>query len=290
MSTGEIKYSYIGENRPRICSIYQSSAYGNIDASYNWVNVEYPTPHTHKHWELFVIISGTIEQIINKEARLLHAGDACLVKPDDCHLFLYPENDKIQNYQHFNIVVSEEYTNAVLRGYLKSNDLELTNENRYFKVDEYIINTILDKSVIAQSYERDEYELTAKFLFNILLAKYFEQRLFTVPTPPWLSQMLIDLNNPAYFGSSVKDFASKAGYSYSRLNQLFKMHIKKSISEYHIEVKMEYAKKKLMFTDSSVLSIAVELGYDSISAFNSKFKEICGASPLKFKKSNKETH
>ncbi len=281
-----IKYSRIGENQSQICNIAESCAYGNIDASYNWVNVEYPCLHTHRHWELFVIVSGRIEHRINGKTRLLSTGDACLIKPDDRHCFLYPEDGAVHNYQHFNIVISENYMASALSGYLNSTDIELSEENRYFTVDEYIINTVLDKSVIAQSYEKENYEFAAKILFNILLSKYFEQRIFPSPTPPWLSKILIDLNNPAYFGMSAKELSEKNGYSYSRLNQLFKLHIQKTVSEYHITVKMDYAKKKLLMTDDSVLSIAFDVGYYSVSAFNHKFKELFGVTPIEFRKHN----
>ncbi len=288
MKTQDIKYSDIGLSQPDVCHMSVASGYNDIDAAYNWVNVEFPTLHSHTHWELFVIVSGEIEQTINGTRRLLSTGDACLIKPEDTHCFLYPDGERQRSYQHFNITVSIPYAEDVLRGYLGDRELTLNSDNRYFDVDGHTLRNILDKSVIAQSYSKEKYELTAKYLFNILLAKYFEKRLFSTGTPPWLSKFLIDLNEPEYFTHSLKSLAEKTGYSYSHLNELFKSYIGKSISDYRVEIKTDYAKNRLAATELSVLEIAAELGYSSVSSFNHIFKKNVGVSPLKFRLSEKE--
>ncbi len=287
MNKQEIQYSYIGETQSHVCTINQSSVHKDVDASYNWVNVEYPTPHTHRHWELFVIVSGQIVQKLNGEARLMKTGDACLIQPSDRHCFLYPDREKNPSYQHFNIVLSEEYVQSVLKGYFQDEPFSLNDENRYFTVDEHIINTVLEKSVIAQAFDRGRYELAAKFLFNLLFASFMEQRLFPRSAPSWLGQVLIYLNNPDNFQGEARFFAEGTGYSYSQLSRLFKETVKKSISEYHAEVKMIYAEKMLTQTEKSVLDIALDLGYESVSAFHRKFKAGHGLTPLEYRKGGK---
>ena len=57
-----------------------------------------------------------------------------------------------------------------------------------------------------------------------------------------------------------------------------------TIQEFIITLRIEYAKKQIIETNSSMTEIIMECGFTSTSNFYSKFVKYVGCSPLQFKK------
>ena len=83
-----------------------------------------------------------------------------------------------------------------------------------------------------------------------------------------------------------KEVEKVSFYSYRNINRIFKVFFKKSIGKYSKEKLMVHAAEQLIYSESSVLDIALELGYNDLQAFNKAFKGIYDISPAQFRTQN----
>ena len=84
-----------------------------------------------------------------------------------------------------------------------------------------------------------------------------------------------NLNKPI----SVSELASQQGLSTGYFSRLFVTETGMNVNQYINEVKIKTAQNMLKFSESSILDIALSLGFSSQSAFSSVFKKITGMSP-----------
>ena len=83
---------------------------------------------------------------------------------------------------------------------------------------------------------------------------------------------------------SVQDVAAQANLSVSAFCHFFKKHTHKRLNEFVNELRIGYASKLLIETHNHVSDIAYQAGYNSISNFNKRFKEINMVSPSEYRK------
>ena len=79
---------------------------------------------------------------------------------------------------------------------------------------------------------------------------------------------------------SIADIADVAGFSESHFMRYFKETMGTSFVDYRLTM----AARLLQSSDSSVLSISGEVGFESLSYFNRAFKKHYGMTPLQYRK------
>ncbi len=97
---------------PAVATIEASSPWKNADVSFNYVNVDYPKLHTHSHWEMLIILSGSVTHEINGNTYTLSRGDACLIRPQDCHRLFHSLSGEKECYQQLNFLIRTECLQA----------------------------------------------------------------------------------------------------------------------------------------------------------------------------------
>ena len=83
---------------------------------------------------------------------------------------------------------------------------------------------------------------------------------------------------------SFSDLVSKTRCSPRHLSRLFTALVGVSFREKQTELRLTRACELLATTDSKVVDVALESGYDSTSLFNAMFKQRLGTSPAKWRK------
>lgn len=83
---------------------------------------------------------------------------------------------------------------------------------------------------------------------------------------------------------SLSVLAEKSGYSKYHLHRIFKREVGISISEYVRNRKIAAASQLLLYTEISILDIALEFQFNSQEAFSRSFKNIYNLSPGKYRK------
>ncbi len=88
---------------------------------------------------------------------------------------------------------------------------------------------------------------------------------------------------------SLDIVADALGVSRFDISRLFSSSIKIHFVKYVNFLRIAYAKELLETTNSSVLDISLECGYDTLRTFNRVFKEYVGVTPLRYRLKKKES-
>ncbi len=82
---------------------------------------------------------------------------------------------------------------------------------------------------------------------------------------------------------SIKEVADKLNISEAGFYKFIRKQTKKTYTQIINEFRINYASKLLITTDKTISQICFDSGYNNISYFNRKFKEIMGQTPHGFK-------
>jgi len=82
----------------------------------------------------------------------------------------------------------------------------------------------------------------------------------------------------------LEDIAKNANMSVSLYSKIFKNLFGLTVKEYIIKRRMSLAAKDLIFTNDSILNIALKYGYSGYEQFSRAFKKIFHISPTKYRK------
>lgn len=274
---------YVPVKRTLKASIKKSSPYPNAVAAFNWLNVGYPYLHTHTHWEILVVIKGTLKHTLNGHQEPCSAGYACLIRPTDHHRLDCVDNDR--EIECINFTFSNESAMAIFGLYQKEFESLPISTPLHFFLDPSLLDSITKQALAAQSTQKDTYEKLSLLIVHQLVLALFSQRVNLNDTyPEWLNDFLNFLHNPECFRMSTKELATHSPYSYPHLSRIFKQYLGKTLVEHLTDLKIMYAKRLLRTTNKSVLDISLDLGYDSVSSFNHNFKSATNSTPLQYRK------
>ena len=81
----------------------------------------------------------------------------------------------------------------------------------------------------------------------------------------------------------IKEISDKLNISEAAFYKFIKKHTKKTYTQIINEFRINYASKLLMNSDKTVAQICFECGYNNLSYFNRKFKEIMQETPHAFR-------
>ncbi len=97
---------------------------------------------------------------------------------------------------------------------------------------------------------------------------------------------LDEINSNFYNNLELNELAKSCGLSTRRYTDLFKQKTGKSCIEYINDLKIEYAKKRLLETEDINLSL-LDSGFNDLSHFYKTFKKQLGITPKEFLISHK---
>jgi len=101
--------------------------------------------------------------------------------------------------------------------------------------------------------------------------------------PDLVSQTVRYLQEHYRDNVTIDDLVAMLNCSPTHLSRLFKRRIGTSPIHYHIQIRMEHAKKLLLNSDASLKDIAASVGYSDAFYFSRMFKKHTDFSPLHFR-------
>ncbi|TKI04234.1 GlxA family transcriptional regulator [Martelella alba] len=78
---------------------------------------------------------------------------------------------------------------------------------------------------------------------------------------------------------TLPDIAARAGIGKRQLERLFARHFAKSPQRFYLELRLEQAREMLIYSDQSIIDIAVSVGFGSTSHFAGWFRRTFGILP-----------
>ena len=272
-------YSYFSTYPP-------NEKYSHIFSNYHYG--DYPELHNHDFWEFSIIVQGSYEHILNRKKEILTKNTAVLLRPQlDSHYII----SKTPDSTILNIRLCTPFVKDFCYGISDTfyDDL-VKNENMIFTLTEGQVKKIIDYTSFIKANPSDTNKSPIFFLTSYIFEKVFSQyNLLSSDKPQWLTNLFLKIYSPENINWTVKDIVDNTPYSQSHLIRLFKQHTGKTLVEYLTEIKMQRACELLSDTNSSIVSIAMMLGYSDSSHLNRTFKKYYGISPTQYKKKSKTT-
>lgn len=256
---------------------------------------EYPL-HWHNEVELILIVSGTLKIKFHNDTQSMiccNPGDIILIAPGTLHEYLSdtPGGEKlillfdIGGYSQVSSLVPLLKT---LPPYVH------IRQNEYPLEDARLQNYFWE---IDRLYgESDEFlHISVYSLVTLILAQIGSMHLNDAPSvsvndDPQRKNIdkLVSVTN--YIDShrsddlSVEQLAEIAGFSKFHFERLFKSYMGVSCYQYITKRRVLMAQELLGDTDLSVMDIAMQSGFFSLSTFNRVFKDTNGCSPTEYRK------
>lgn len=261
----------------------------NEQLYYHWFNGQ-SVEHEHDFFEFLLVTEGEMEHKYMNKTRTLSSRSVVLVKPDIPH---DPSSSK--NTRHFTISISADYCKKICSFISRDlYDLLIFENSDFFymlNAEEYRyllmkINSSLEISEIDNSMtinQTDIFDVTIILLSNIY-KNHLSNKSKKKEFPPWFNTFLEQISSPAVFTGKISEIYKKSFYSQTATINYFKKYMDMTLEQYIISLRMRYAKYILLKTNYTVITVANECGYSSLSRFNTLFKKYYKTTPSEFRK------
>lgn len=246
-------------------------------------------PHYHRLWEIAVFESGEFNTIIDGKTYHATAGDVFLIGEPHLHELTFISGPNA----YWDLYVSDNELQKICE--LISPDLYRQINSKeilvHFKLSSQRLQHLIRDLRELSNYEltifkKDiTHEISPSFLVHYLLGVYFNrQRMEDSQIADWFQTFLYNLQSPEFFCKNVSDIIDTTRYSHSQVAREFKEQTGTTLIDYLMYKRLEFSAELLLRTDLSILSIASQVGYDSLSFFIKLFKKIYGLTPLQYRK------
>lgn len=249
-------------------------------------NINYGLHH-HLHYEIVLVLAGTIHHKIEgeSETETLSIGDVRMILPYEKHS-LYCSNSSI----HRDILISKEFFQELSK-------LVNLSEKINFSNTKLTIEELNEFNKKFQLFTQETNPVSKKLLsINILSslilkAVYHENSLHYQPNnyPDIVNRLLNFFDRPLYLQLTLKDIIDHENYSPIYVANLFKKHVGITPTQYLKEVRLKHICYYLTNTSYTLQRICSLVGLDNLSYMHKIFKERFGMSPTKYRNKNSNT-
>lgn len=253
--------------------------------------------HTHTYYELFLVVSGSVTHFINGKTEHLPEGTLVFIRPDDAHSYVY-ETPESRNIMYINFTFTIE-TAEMLFMYLSDSfpSKELLSCDMPPKVmlsnfeKKHLSNKLNELNAVNW---KDKHALKHRMRATIadIFVRYFSINSKDTETnlPVWFSQLLSEMEQLENFTQGLSRMIDLSNKSREHLTRTFKKYLNTSPTKYINELRINHATNLLMYTNTPVLDICFNCGFQSVSHFYKVFEKIYGVSPLEFKNKFREAN
>lgn len=264
-------------------------------------------PHVHSYYELMLVSEGEILYLVeDSDSIMLHEGDVIFIPPHVVHDTTLDFEEKTSN-RFRSIVVKFSplflYPMETTQSDIDSLLIAPTFNKKYYVFRREDPNTPLlsgmMKEILAeQDQKRTGYELAMRgdlirLYINLVrnCSKATKQPLqkqkneeVAADMAQQLHQIMIYLKENYQYNVSMQEVADVCGMSYYHFSRFFKKLTGKRFNEYLLEMRLNYAQKKLLQSPDSISDIALECGFEYVSYFIQKFRDRNGITPKEFQR------
>lgn len=178
------------------------------------------------------------------------------------------------------------FNGACALGYFEEfikNDFHILN-----RMDSFFMESTL-RRILSLIQKKDLHSeiLVSSLIVQILtqfLIENSSQNLGLGFTPPWLKNLLKEMENHFQEPLTLDMLSEKSGVSKFHLSREFKRYVGTTPNEYLILTRLNHAKELLKYSELTVEKIAFSCGFYHVSHFINQFKKYEKITPLQFRK------
>ena len=234
--------------------------------------------HQHDYYEFTIVLTGRYYQEINSERVLLERGNYVFIPMGSSHQSFY----EFGSTRLFNVGISKRFFDThyqpLIPGALVASQV--------YSIKDSFLNYI--ESVIASLHFRENdfnefIELVSFYIINHL--RHQKEDATQDEIPSWLKTTIESMHDKNKFGEdALSNMISLSGKCQEYLTRSTQRHYNKTPMQIINDIRIDFAKKQLEVTDSSITDIAYESGYSSASIFIKKFKQSTAFTPSHYRK------
>ena len=250
---------------------YELSHIGSVDyfKKLYCKNLSFP-PHIHNCFELAVCLSGEMQISVDETVHILKKGEAVLIFPHQLHSF---SSDESKNM----ICI---FSQKLVSEYYKSHAALKPISNKFIPYKDFIL--ALD------NYKDNYRHLFIKGLLYLICDSFDSKAEYIQHTnKSLLEKIFLFVNENFTCDCSLNAVASNMGYNASYISRYFKKCVGINLCDYVNIVRLGNVCYLYENSDGTILTFALDSGYDSLRTFNRNFKKFYGVSPREYFESGK---
>lgn len=245
--------------------------------------------HWHENFELLFLISGETEIFVEEERYLLQSGDLILINTNRRHSYQGSSDLVMARFLiSYNKVRELLGMDHVLFWCNSSSD---RNEayGQLRRIISGILNQSLNRERKNQLYLNSLYYQMVHILSeNFVLAPSHElYREKEEKKDDRIREIFSYIRNHYRQNLSLEDIAEHLCISSNYVSKYIKQKCGINFVELINSVRLAHAVEDMMYSEDSIMKIALENGFASVSAFNKVFKEAYDKTPSEFRKEHK---
>ena len=230
--------------------------------------------HMHRCYEFVLMISGEMSMQIEREKYLLKEGDLVLIKPNRLHSYDTPRG---ANGKCLICVFSHDLIAAVSESLV-----------RYKLASPIIQNLPRFYRDMFEGMNEDKDLATVKgFLYTVSGLFYqsldFRTEDDVAKDTILLRDIFVYLENNISEACTLKGMSEALGYNPAYISRYFARIVGVPFYAYVQSVKTDRACYLLTNTKDSILSIAIQCGFTTLSSFNRTFRIVKGMTPREYR-------
>lgn len=252
-------------------------------------------PHWHEEMEIIYVKKGTGLVTVDLKQYTVSAGSILFIIPGQLHSIDQYENETME-YENIifklDILISKQsdacssdYFQPLLNGNLSIPTLVEPTHPYYASIAACVDGA----DEVCKSYP-EAYQLAIKAQLFLMFHILFSQCCTMVThrksqkSLEKMKQIIKYVENNYMEKITIADIAEELGLSQSHFMKFFKNIMGASFIEYLNEYRLTMVSRLLISSESSILNIAGESGFDNLSYFNRMFKKRFGMTPREYRK------
>lgn len=252
------------------------------------VSPESPTRFISKHWhkggELIYCEQGCYKVWLEGNYYELKPGDCLFIEPYKVH-----EVKQIENSCLYVLQISDYYLKYVhIRNNIGVNCNSLLLPNKDYSIIQKVLPLMMNH---IRSNDEYGYLKLNSLLYDLMyhLAKNFsyhineEEFLKSQKHFDMISDILSYIKNHAYDTILQQEVSEYFGYNPQYFARFFKKNLGITFFEYVNNLKVERARRNLIKSDLTILSISEEVGFSSPKSLNRAFKRVYDMTPSRYR-------
>lgn len=239
--------------------------------------------HDHDHPEVFWIESGYAMHVCGEQRQRLSPGTVVFIRAEDVHGF-----ETIQDHEFtlVNIELSPDVVSRLKALYgaclpswpWPEHALQPLPEQR--QLDPHGLDAVQAwADVAAKRADR----LSVDALILTLLDRTRSAGEESTAAPRWLVHAVNLFSDTKHLQSGVGGLADLAGRGMAHLNRTVRLHYGITATDLVNRVRLEHACRHLAMSDESIINIALDCGFESLSYFYRIFRRAQGETPLRYR-------
>ena len=257
-----------------------------------WTPKLMPRPDRHNEIEINLLTGGSITYLINDRKIKVSSKRLVVFWALIPHQIIHFDNNSpyyvctIPFAQFMNWQLPFSFVDHILKG-----DVVNATSNKVYQYDKYLMEIWL-QDISAGDLKRIDVstrELRARlhrFALNSMTAEWDEYVEGDHEFRPidLVEKMIIFIARNYTRPIKNEDIGNAVGLHPDYANTIFKKSFGMTLNQYLIQQRILHVRRQLSVCNDSITEIAYEAGFNSLSRFNTAFKEKCNCSPGEYRK------